>query len=317
MSPRKSSAILETGRFGEGQAMSNELQSVQVFHEDRGLERIKTLTQPLAPVIAKPTETHLQEFASVIENIIVPRLLMSHVNGNTALIKEKVSLKNVAVSDFIALTTKDDPSSAIDYVRHLMAKGVTFQDILLDLMAPAARVLGERWEEDKASFVEVALGVARMHRILREFDGVPSHLWSNAGFGRHALLLPAPGELHSFGLRLVQEFLLRESWTVTNKPVEHVNQLGQLVAQEHFDIVGLSLSGHTVVAPFLDAIRIIREKSKNRHVKIIVGGHLFVERPDLIESCGSDAYALDAPATVTIVNGWANQLSAVDVKGIQ
>lgn len=294
--------------------MSNELQLVQDSRQDHGIERLRSFTQPLAAVVAKPTESHLQEFASVIENIIVPRLLMSHVNTNTALKTEKVSLRNVAVSDFIALTTKDDPSSAIDYVRHLMANGVAFQDVLLDLMAPAARVLGERWEDDKASFVEVALGVARMHRILREFDGVPSHLWSNAGFGRHALLLPTPGELHSFGLRLVQEFLLRESWTVTNKPVEDVQQLGQLVAQEHFDIVGLSLSGQTLVEPFLESIRIIRKMSKNRCVKIIVGGHLFVEQPELIESCGSDAYAVDAPATVTIVNGWANQLASAGAR---
>jgi MerR family transcriptional regulator, light-induced transcriptional regulator len=289
--------------------MSNELQSVHVNTRDQGLERLKTFTQPLAPVVAKPTESHLQEFASVIENIIVPRLLMSHVN-NTELVKVKASLRNVAVSDFIMLTTQDDPSSAIEYVRHLMASGVSFQEVLLDLMAPAARVLGERWDQDKASFVEVALGVARMHRILREFDGVPSHLWSNAGFGRHALLLPAPGELHSFGLRLVQEFLLRESWTVTNQPVKTIEALGALVASEHFDIVGLSLSGQTIVEPFLESIRVIRKMSKNRHVKIIVGGHLFVERPDLIETCGSDAYAVDAPATVTIVNGWANQLSS-------
>jgi len=289
--------------------MSNELQSIHVNPKDKGLERLKKFTQPLAPVVAKPTESHLQEFASVIENIIVPRLLMSHVNGNKALVEEKVSLKNVAVSDFIALTTKDDPDSAIDYVRHLLDKGVTFQEILLDLMAPAARVLGERWEQDKASFVEVALGVARMHRILREFDGVPSQLWSDAGYGRHALLLPAPGELHSFGLRLVQEFLLRESWTVTNKPVETAEQLGTIVADSYYDIVGLSISGDTVLASFLESVKIVRKMSKNRQIRVIVGGHLFVERPELVDSCGCDAYAVDAPSTVNIVNGWAHQLS--------
>ena len=289
--------------------MSNELQQVRVNRQDVGIERLKTFTTPLAAVVATPTESRLQDFASVIENIIVPRLLMSHVNNNNSLAIEKVSLRNVAVADFIKLTTQDDPTVAIEYVRHLMANGVPFQDVLLELMAPAARVLGERWEQDQASFVEVALGVARMHRILREFDGVPSHLWSDAGFGRNALLLPAPGELHSFGLRLVQEFLLRESWTVTNQPVANVEQLGDLVAYEFYDIVGLSLSGQTNVQSFLESIRVIRQKSKNRHVKIIVGGHLFVEQPELIESCGSDAYAVDAPATVTIVNGWANQLS--------
>ena len=288
--------------------MSNELHWAQPDEQDQGLERLKPFTAPLAAVVAKPTESHLQEFASVIENVIVPRLLMSHVN-NTAVAKEKVSLQNVAVSDFIALTMRDDPDSAIEYVRHLMAQGVAFQDVLLELMAPAARELGERWEDDRASFVEVALGVSRMHRILREFDGVPSHLWSYAGEGRHALLLPAPGEKHSFGLRLVQEFLLRESWTVTNQPVEDLDELGDMVARQHYDIVGLSLSGETVIDPFLSAIRVIRYRSKNPHIKIIVGGHLFVERPDLIETCGADSYAVDAPATVRIVNGWAHQLS--------
>jgi MerR family transcriptional regulator, light-induced transcriptional regulator len=288
--------------------MTNELQWAQPDEQDSGLELIKPFTAPLAAVVAKPTESHLQEFASVIENIIVPRLLMSHVN-NSALAVEKVTLQNVAVSDFIALTMRDDPDAAIDYVSHLMHQGVPFQDVLLELMAPAARELGERWENDTASFVEVALGVSRMHRILRQFDEVPSHLWSYAGEGRHALLLPAPGEKHSFGLRLVQEFLLRESWTVTNQPVDDLDELGQMVAREHFDIVGLSLSGETNIDAFLSAIRVIRYRSKNRQVKVIVGGHLFVERPDLIESCGADSYAVDAPATVKIVNGWAYQLS--------
>jgi MerR family transcriptional regulator, light-induced transcriptional regulator len=288
--------------------MTNELQWAESDEQDSAFERIKPFTAPLAAVVAKPTESHLQEFASIIENIIVPRLLMSHVS-NTARVVEKVTLQNVAVSDFIALTMHDDPDVAIEYVRHLMSQGVPFQDVLLELMAPAARELGSRWEDDRASFVEVALGVARMHRILREFDGVPSHLWSYAGEGRHALLLPAPGELHSFGLRLVQEFLLRESWTVTNQPVDDLDELGQMVARQHFDIVGLSVSGETVIDSFLSAIRVIRYKSKNPYVKIIVGGHLFVERPDLIESCGADSYAVDAPETVKIVNGWAYQMS--------
>jgi len=73
--------------------MSSDVQWVQTRHRDAGLERIKTFTEPLAPVVARPTESHLQDFASVIENIIVPRLLMSHVNNNTAIVKEKVSLR--------------------------------------------------------------------------------------------------------------------------------------------------------------------------------------------------------------------------------
>jgi MerR family transcriptional regulator, light-induced transcriptional regulator len=294
--------------------MSNQLQWDTSVGYDHGIERLRTFTEPLAPVVAKPTESHLQEFASVIENIIVPRLLMSHVHGNSLdqkreKAKAKATLGSVAVLDFVNQTMHDDPDAAIDHVQHLLDNGVAFQDILLELMAPAARILGERWENDTTSFVEVALGIARMHRILRAFDGIPSHLWSNNGAGRNALLLPTPGERHSFGLRLVQEFLLREGWSVTNQAFESLDELEKVVSNTQFDVVGISLSGETLIEPFMSAIRTVRKKAKNRHVKVIVGGHLFVEKPDLIETCGCDAYAVDAPATVRIVNGWAHQLT--------
>lgn len=291
--------------------MSSDLQWSPKGEPDSGSDQLRPFSESLAPVVARPTESSLQNFASVIENIIVPRLLMSHAQQITAVEKERITLRNVAVTDFILLTMLDDPEAAVDYVRHLLNSGVAFQDILLELMAPAARILGERWTDDKVSFVEVALGVARMHRILRAFDSLPSHLWSQAGAGRKALLMPAPGELHTFGLRLVQEFLMRESWTVANKAVPDLLQLAEVVSDEHFDIVGLSLSGETLIDTFMSAIRVIRGRSRNPNVKVIVGGHLFVVRPELVAASTADAYAVDAPATVRIVNSWAQQLPAL------
>jgi MerR family transcriptional regulator, light-induced transcriptional regulator len=283
-------------------------QSVQ-FEPD--WEQVRTFTEPLSPVVANPTGSHLQQFAAVIENIIVPRLLMSHVKTNAAPKPQAAALRNLGVSEFIRLTMDMESDAAVNHVQALLDEGVTFQRILLDLMAPAARELGELWEKDETSFVEVTLGVARMHRILREFDGVPEHMWSKSGAGRHALLLPAPGEHHTFGLRLVQEFLLRESWSVTNQPVETLDTLKAIVSTTRYDVVGLSLSGEVMIEPLLAAIKTVRAHSRNADVKIIVGGHIFVERPELVQSCGADAYGADAPATVRILNGWVNKLSVV------
>jgi MerR family transcriptional regulator, light-induced transcriptional regulator len=290
--------------------MSNDVQWNRRENVESDWEQVRSLTEPLSPVVANPNENHLQDFAAVIENVIVPRLLMTHVH-NTAATPQVKPTKDLAVADFIRLTMHQEPDAAVDFVQELLDDGVSFQRILLDLMAPAARELGERWVNDTMSFVEVTLGVARMHRILREFDGVPEYMWSKSGFGCHALLLPAPGEQHTFGLRLVQEFLLRESWSVTNKPVESPEALKVILRNSHFDVAGLSLSGETMIEPFKASIASIRAHSKNRNIKIIVGGYLFVERPELITSCGADAYGADAPATVRIVNGWVNQLKVV------
>jgi MerR family transcriptional regulator, light-induced transcriptional regulator len=272
--------------------MTSEMQSGALGQFEAGMRRLRTLTE-------------------VIENVIVPRLLMSHVNKRPPIVSDAVTLRRLAETEFIDLTIHEDPELAIDFVRKEMKSGVSFENILLNLLAPAARGLGERWEQDAVSFVEVTLGVARMHRMLREFNGIPSDLWNHTGAGRQVLLLPSPGEQHTFGLRLVQEFLMRDSWTVVNRPVKDLSELAEVLRIEHFDVVGLSLSGETLIDTLLSCIHVIRSESRNRRVHIIVGGQLFSERPELIKTCGADAYAADAPSTVRVVNGWATQLSAL------
>jgi len=270
------------------------------------LERLRSFTQPLSPVVEAPPESHLNEFAAVIENVIVPRLLISFSHASISMQPRRRKLSSIGVGEFIELALHEESDAAIDFVQQLLDEGNLFQDILLQLMAPAARELGERWVQDSASFVEVALGVARMHRILREFDGVPEHMWSQAGAGRHELA--QPGEQHTFGLRLVQEFLLRESWTVSNCPMPEVAGIARLVAGEAFDVVGLSLSGETLIDTLRSAIESVRLNSRNPRIKIIIGGHIFVVRPELVDSLGADAYAPDAASTVTVVNRWAGEL---------
>jgi methanogenic corrinoid protein MtbC1 len=292
----------------EGQLVATESDWTQTY--DPGLERLRPFTEPMAAALSSPNETHLEEFASVIENVIVPRLLMLHSKSSEKA-QARAQLDQGGVRDFIALTMDEKPDAAINFVQQLLDDGVPFQDILLQLMAPAARELGERWTHDSSSFVEVTLGVARMHRILREFDGVPAHMWSNAGAGRHILLMPTPGEQHTFGLRLVQEFLLRESWQVSNHPVEKVGEIAKVVARDHYDVIGLSLSGETLIESIGLAIKKIRSRSLNPLIKVIVGGHIFVERPELLKMLDVDGYAPDAPSAVALVNQWASEMAAV------
>lgn len=287
--------------------MSHDLQWSPNRRHEVDLERLKTFTDPRSPVVTSSSPTNLQDFAAIIENVIVPRLLMSH--KQTGPDRQNFAITDNSVHEFISLTMGESPDAPVDFVTDLLGRGVPFQNVLLDLMAPAARELGSRWVHDNTSFLEVTLGVARMHRILREFDGIPAHMWSNEGEGRHALLLPAPGENHTFGLRLVQEFLLRESWSVTNHPVEHANELASLVSSEHYDVIGLSLSGETLIDSFLTSMVSIRKNSRNPNVKIIVGGHIFAERPELLEQSGADAFGADAPSSVAILNGWAREMA--------
>jgi MerR family transcriptional regulator, light-induced transcriptional regulator len=272
-----------------------------------GFQQLERLTDPESYISERPQPERLEDFASVIENLIVPRLLMVHAQSNPARPKDiPVRPPQEIVVEFANLTTREDPELAAAFVQRLLDEGMEIEDIFLKVMAPAARYLGECWVHDSCSFVEVTLGVARMHRLLRQFNGVPEHLWSSAGVGHNALLLPTPGEQHTFGLRLVQEFMLREGWSVINHPVEKLKDLRKVLRTQHFDVAGLSLSGETLIDNLTSAIRLIRAESLNPDIKVIVGGQIFTERPELLKQSGADATAADAPSAVRLANAWAS-----------
>ena len=172
-------------------------------------------------------------------------------------------------------------------------------------LAPAARLLGDKWVNDTCSFTDVTIGVSRMHRILRDFRGVPDRFWSKSGVGHRALLLTVPGEQHTLGLRMVEEFLLREGWAVDSRPNISEDEIKELVSSENYDFVGMSLSGELFVDSMISAIMSVKSASKNRHIHVMVGGVIFYEQPYLIAKCGADAYAEDASGAVRQANTWA------------
>jgi MerR family transcriptional regulator, light-induced transcriptional regulator len=246
----------------------------------------------------------LDNLASTIENVIVPRLLMNHLAAEELAKHFTISLDANAVESFAELTIRDDPRAASDLVRRMLDRGIAFETILMDLLAPAARILGEKWVADSVTFVDVTIGVARMHRILREFNGIPERLWNTSGSGHRCLLMPVPGEQHTFGIRMVEEFLMRDGWEVDNRFPASDRELADTVNSASYDFIGFSLMGETLIKPLIESIKVVRTKSLNRHVKVMVGGMMFAEQPELRDLCGADAYAADAVSAVRLANDW-------------
>ena len=60
--------------------------------------------------------------------------------------------------------------AARTYVEALRAQGVSLESLYLDLLAGAARRLGEWWASDLCDFADVTVGVGRLQQILRELS---------------------------------------------------------------------------------------------------------------------------------------------------
>lgn len=192
--------------------------------------------------------------------------------------------------------------AAAEFVTELVnVDGVAVESICLELITPAARILGEDWERDFCNFVDVTLGLGRLQRILRELSaGHLADTPDDAPLQGQVLLTALPGEQHSIGILMVAEFFVRRGWAVTvGEPLVRLD-LRRLVTETAFDAIGFSAAS-TPRLPFLRReIAAVRRHSRNRDVRILVGGAAFLGRPDLIAEVGADAAAADALEAVMV-----------------
>lgn len=181
----------------------------------------------------------------------------------------------------------------------LLKRGHRAEQICLDLFTPAARLLGEMWVEDRASFVDVTLGVAQLQRVthrLGEMLGTPAAPEPRG----HILIGAVPGDQHTFGVTMVAEFLRRDSWTVVVLPAHlQASEVARLAEVEWFDLVLFSAANDRCEDQLRRLLSQVRKQSRNRGFRALVGGRLVNERDGVVARVGADASASDAGAAVT------------------
>jgi methanogenic corrinoid protein MtbC1 len=205
------------------------------------------------------------------------------------------------VETFTHLVFSPDESDAAALVGQLAADGVGAECLMLDLLAPAARLMGEMWSRDEATFIDVTLGLSRIQRLMRQFRLPAAGLAAERGT---ALLMPAPGEQHVLGLRMVEELLLRDGWLVRAVLSASEAMAGQFAADEAFDFVGFSLSGERFLPDLRSAIREVRAQSRNPNVRIMVGGVAFAGQGRIAPPLDADAVVADAHEAVAQARRW-------------
>lgn len=253
-------------------------------------------------ILAQPNDAAVEnqlrpnDLLRIVEAEIVPRLVLAERCSPCAPRPEVCSAEGVApeaITELASLVLGPDSDRPHAYIESLRSGGASIESLYLDLMAPAARHLGDLWTADICDFTEVTVGLFRLQNLLRSFG--PSFHGEHRlrARGRRILLVPFPGEQHTFGLFMVSEFFRRAGWDVWCEPVGTRRELSALVRREWFAMVGLSLGTETRLDELAGAIRTLRQVSRNRSVGMMVGGPMFVAHPDYASRIGADATAID------------------------
>jgi MerR family transcriptional regulator, light-induced transcriptional regulator len=234
----------------------------------------------------------LLALARTLEGDIIPRLVAAHAPAAPP----GVGIDAAQVSRFSSLLIDADDVAIERAIDALRARGVEVAQLYLELFAPAARHLGELWEQDLCDFASVTIALGRLQRLLRHWTQAFGSEVRHPPNGRRVLLAQHAQEQHSFGLSMVAEFFRREGWEVLGGVGGAVADPTAQVARDWFDVVGIAIGSEVHVAWAAERIADIRATSRNREVVVLVGGPLLSLHPEWSARLGADASAHEGGA---------------------
>ena len=197
------------------------------------------------------------------------------------------------IGAFNTILVEKDIATARSYIDGLLRDGMDWEDLLLNVMQPAARRLGEDWKEDRRDFTEVTLGLGMLQQVLRESNPLGEKIPRRVDENRRIFLAAIPGEQHTFGLLMVEDFFRRAGWDVHIEAAASVDGLTEVVKREWYSAVGFTMGTEAQAEVLRPLIAVLRKGSRNPSMGILVGGPAFVEQPGLAEKVGADALAVD------------------------
>ena len=236
---------------------------------------------------------------AMIESEIIPRLLMAHqAGGAQAKARKSRPIDPADASRFAMLPLRLEAASLLEEVDAFIDEGASVESICLDLLAPAARKLGEMWDSDECDFIDVTMGLWRLQEVMREIAARSPADLPALNVPRSALFSPMPGDHHNFGTLMIEEVFSRAGWQSEALVKPDRRELLDRLAQRPFDLVGLTLARDCPSAALANLIKAMRSASANPKISVLVGGRMINNNPELVHEVGADGTGTDALAAL-------------------
>lgn len=208
------------------------------------------------------------------------------------------------IAAFRRAVTAEDIETLHAFLEDLPRHGVDSAAVA-DLYIPAlARMLGEDWMDDRATFAEVSLAAARLQALLRELGAA----WNADGVRRGrtqgtVLLAVPPGEQHTLGAMVLLGQLRRLGVSVRLGLAPDRAELRKIMKNVSFDGVLVSLSCSRRLAEtrvFVDLLRACAPPG----LPLVAGGSVLqagvVTPAELAEVVGADVATADLAQALSV-----------------
>lgn len=136
-----------------------------------------------------------------------------------------------------------DSNAPLRFVQDALVRALPDREAFLDYVAAASRELGERWNTDAVTFVEVTSSVGKLYTLVRATASR-----SRAGNGiddprKTALFASVPGDRHTLGVTIAADMFRDAGWDIDLQVDRSHEELLARAERMQPAVVGLSLSG--------------------------------------------------------------------------
>jgi methanogenic corrinoid protein MtbC1 len=227
--------------------------------------------------------------------------ILESIERKRARLLQVSMLQRHRIEEFVDLLFDEQSDRCQEMMDVSLAENGDPQKVVELLLEPAARVIGENWCTDDCDFLKVTIAVSRMQRLFRRMSSEhpPTNL---PDLSRCALLTPAPGEQHTFGLSIVDDAFRRAGWEVDCCGVDEEAETLRLVAANHYQVIGISVSVERRLPDLAAMGRRLRSRSRNRSIVLIAGGSMVMQNPQGAIDAGFDLLAVDAVSAVILAD---------------
>lgn len=161
-------------------------------------------------------------------------------------------------------------------------------DTLIDHYVPAAaRLLGDRWLEDRISFADVTIGALRLQSLLGEASAAARVDLPTQRERLHALIVVPQNEQHFLGASVVAGQLRRLGCETAMSYDEEFGTLIARLTQDAPDLVLITCARRETLETVGKTVQVIR-KAALRGPVIALGGAVQADEDEIIEQTGVD-----------------------------
>ncbi len=241
--------------------------------------------------------------AQAIVSIVIPKLQNAHPSVERK--RETSAVRDMRLqteSDrFIGMVLAESRDAQWQFLCELRQAGLDPEAIFLDVMTPAIRHLGDLWEDDRMSFIDVTTKSSHLQQMMRRLGAEWQTQGSHCG-NRRILLAPAPGEQHTFGLFLLAEMFLKAGWDTIVEPSTSLANLCDCVRLQSYDAIGLSAGSERSLATIAACVHEIRSAACKVDMRVFLGGWAFQTGLTSLDAYGADMVETDAREAVQKAN---------------